>query len=77
MPPELVEAMIQGNSWILGLSEKRPAWADKFLPVERQVEAKSEYADDFADEETEEETETVPASGRRRDPVNGRLLPKE
>lgn len=79
MPPELVEAMIQKNSWILGLSEKRPAWADKFLPVETEKSAPKEYADEvFADpvEAPEEEPEMVTA-GRRRDPVTGRLLPKE
>jgi hypothetical protein len=75
MPVELVEAMIAENKWILGLSDKRPDWADELLPKEA-APGRSRFAD-VEDEEPELATAGAErAAGRARDD-KGRLLPKE
>jgi hypothetical protein len=40
IPPEPIEPILAaeaGDPWALGLSDVRPAWADKYLPTERPV----------------------------------------
>lgn len=68
MPVDLVDAMIAGNSWILGLSDKRPDWADELLP-----KAVAAGRSRFADVEDEPELATA---GRAKDD-KGRFKPKE
>lgn len=74
MAVELVEAMIAGNRWILGLSDVRPDWADELLPKE-EAPVRSRYADP-EDEDEEEMATAGRTAGRPRD-AKGRLLPKE
>lgn len=64
MPSDLVDAMIEGNKWILGLHQTRPSWAEEYFgpehatPGERRFEDAPEpgrFAD--AEEPVEEEME--------------------
>lgn len=46
---QLVLAMKQGNKWALGLSAKRPAWADQYVPLDALV-IDEEFPDVIEDE---------------------------
>lgn len=57
MPIELVEAMQEGNKWILGLTEKKPKWAEEFFVEAPATVGGRKYSDD-------DEMETVPPRDR-------------
>lgn len=73
---ELLLAMKKGNKWALGLSEKRPEWADQYIPLEA-LENEEEFPDVPDDEPTasDEDAERKPA-GRRGRPRGGKKGPK-
>lgn len=70
MPVELLEAMQEGNRWILGLAVARPAWADKFFHAEQQMPASGRRYEDAEDE-------LVGAGTRARDDKGRFLSAKE
>lgn len=69
MPLEVLDAMLEGNRWVLGLSDKRPSWATAIFG-EPEPETKERR---FLDVEEEEENE---GSDRPRD-EGGRFVRQE